>query len=425
MRIGLFTDTYFPVINGIVYVVDITRRHLESMGHEVFVFCPSDGIRLSKNDKDDHVIRFRGVMKGLLFDDYNLSLFFPPAKLRVIKKLNLDVIQFFTPGQIGLMGVHAAQKTGAVLVAQHSTDLSHYVRHYPAVIPGLLVLALTLPLTFRFNGQDALTLIKLYKPHRSTADWSQNIVEQLIAMIYSRCDIVIALSPKSQKQLESWQDSYHYDVITVPTGVDALPKPTKSQILDFKSQFGIVETDEVILYAGRLGAEKNLAILIPTIKKVLKKRPKARLLYVGDFEYRKTLERLASKSGVNDRITFTGSLPRKNLGVAYGAADIFVFPSLTDTQGLVVHEAAHAGLPFVLVDKYVSEVVRENENGFIAKNTSASLAENIIKLLADDKLREEFGKRSKQLARMYGELSQTKKLEQLYIEALANRKSSN
>lgn len=419
MRIGLFTDTYSPSVNGIVFVVDITRRNLEAMGHEVFIFCPADGIRLTKaRQRDKHVIEFRGVMKGMLFDDYNLSLFFPPSKLRAIKKLNLDVIQFFTPGQIGLMGVRAAQKSNAVLVAQHSTDLANYIRHYPTVVPALLLVALALPITFRFHGQDVRTLLKTYKPHRFIADWGQEIVEQLMAMIYSRCDGVIALSKKSQKQIESWRKDYWYDVLTVPTGVDALKKPTDLQLDLFRNRYGISETDQVILYAGRLSSEKNLDILVPTIKKVLKKCPKARLLYVGDFEYRQTLEQLADESGVGDRITFTGSLPRKRLGVAYGVADVFVFPSLTDTQGLVLHEAAHAGLPFVIIDPYVSEVVRENENGFIAQNNSTSFADCVIKLLKDKKMREEFGKRSKELANEYSEFTQTQKLEKIYKDAI-------
>lgn len=101
--------------------------------------------------------------------------------------------------------------------------------------------------------------------------------------------------------------------------------------------------------------------------------------------------------------------------------DIFVFPSLTDTQGLVLHEAAHAGLPFVLIDKDVSEVVRENENGYVAKNNPTSVASNVVRLLEDDTTRHEFGEKSRQFARQYGEFTQTKKLEQIYIEALAKK----
>ncbi|MET0979806.1 MAG: glycosyltransferase [Candidatus Saccharimonadales bacterium] len=425
MRIGLFTDTYRPSINGIVYVVDITRQHLESMGHEVFIFCPAEGVRLDREEfDDDHIIRFRS-MKGVFFDDYNLSLFFPAVELRRIKELNLDVIQFFTPSQVGLMGVYAAQKTGAVLVAQHSTDLSQYIKHYPAVVPGLLMIAMMLPMTFRFHGQDIRELMRLYKPRRVVADWGQDIVESLIAMIYSRCDAVIALSQKSQKQLDSWREEYWYDVTTIPTGINALKKPTDSQVAKFKTLHDIAETDEVILYAGRLSAEKNLDILIPSIKKVLRKRPKARLLYVGDFDYRETLEQMAADSGVADRITFTGALPREDLGVAYASADVFAFPSLTDTQGLVLHEAAHAGLPFVLIDRDVSEVVHDGVNGFVARNNPTSFADCVVKLLEDDELRHRFSDASKQLARTYGEYSQTKKVEQIYQHALNKRSEAS
>jgi len=96
-----------------------------------------------------------------------------------------------------------------------------------------------------------------------------------------------------------------------------------------------------------------------------------------------------------------------------------VFPSITDTQGLVLHEAAQAGLPFVIIDCDVTEVVRENENGLVARNTAANLTTCVIKLLKDDELRQKFGERSKQLAKMYSEFAQTKKLEQIYIDALA------
>jgi glycosyltransferase involved in cell wall biosynthesis len=419
MRIGLFTDTYRPSINGIVYVVDITRKHLESMGHEVFIFCPAEGVRLDRGDEpdDDHIIRFRS-MKGVFFDDYNLSLFFPAVELRRIKDLELDVIQFFTPSQVGLMGVYAAQKTGAVLVAQHSTDLSQYIKHYPAVVPGLLMLAMMLPMTFRFHGQDIRELMRLYKPRRVVADWGQDIVESLIAMIYSRCDAVIALSQKSQRQLDSWRGEYWFDVTTIPTGINALRKPTDAQVDLFRSAHGIAKKDEVVLYVGRLSAEKNLDLLIPMIKKVVRQRPNARLLYVGDFDYRETLEQMAVDSGVGDRITFTGAIPREDLGTVYAAADVFAFPSLTDTQGIVLHEAAHAGLPFIIVDRYVSEVVRDGENGFVARNNPTHFAECVIKLLKDKKLRQEFGEASKRLARQYGEYSQTKKLETIYQNAL-------
>ncbi len=424
MRIGLFSDSYHPQVNGIVYVIDITKKHLEAMGHEVFIFCPAETVQLRKLKAEKNVIRFRSI-KGAWFDDYNMSVYFPQVEMRKIKKMNLDVIHYFTPSQIGLLGAYVAQTTGAVLVAQHSTDLANYIKHYPAVVPGLLIIGLTLPGQFKLKGKDVRELAKIYKPRALVSKWGQDIIESLMPMFYSKSDIVIALSKKSKQQLLSWQKEYKYNLVVMPTGIDALPVPSESALRKFRSKYGIADDDEVVLYAGRLSAEKNLDILIPTIKEVLAKRPKARLLYVGDFEYRKTLEKLAKESGVGDRITFTGSLPRQKLGVAYAAANLFAFPSMTDTQGLVLHEAAQAGLPIVLIDQYVSEVARSGKNALVAKNNSKDFAKKIVEILADDSMRERFSTTSRLIAADYGEYSQTKKLEKLYIDLIVKSKTKS
>jgi 1,2-diacylglycerol 3-alpha-glucosyltransferase len=420
MRIGLFTDSYRPAVTGVTYVIEIMKKDFEAMGHEVFIFCASEQVRpIKKSLREDHIVRFPSI-QDVFYDDYGLTLIFPPNEVRKIKKMNLDIIQVLTPGQIGLMGIYAAQKLKIPLIAQHSTDLAQYIQHYPGVVPGLLLLALSFPATFRFKNKDVRELLKIYRPRLTTSKWGRDIVESLVAMIYSRSDAVIALSEKSKKQLESWRGVYDYDVQLIPTGIDALPKPTAAQVKSFKEKYGIAQDDEVILYVGRLAAEKNLDILIPALRRVLRTRPKARLLYVGDFEYRETLEQKAARSGFGDRITFTGRIPRQELGVAYASGDIFVFPSLTDTQGLVLHEAAHAGLPFVITDPDVTQVVVDGENGLIARNTIASLSESIATLLSDNTMRTKFGKRSKELASQYTEFAQSKKLEAIYLQALSD-----
>jgi 1,2-diacylglycerol 3-alpha-glucosyltransferase len=415
MRIGLFTDTYHPAMNGIVHVVDSTRHQLEALGHEVFVFCPK--VNNDPKEYDDHVIRFRSIPTGL-FDDNRLSVFFPIVEMRKIRKLDLDVIHFFTPLQIGMMGIYAAQRTDAILVGQHCTDFYQYVEHYPQVLPGVLALTLTLPFTVKFDGIDTRTLLKSYRPQLGVTQWSRDVVENLVALVYSRCDAVIAVSRKSQKQLESWRKKYYYDVTLLPTGVNPLPKPSAADIKAFRSDWGIAQDDLVFSNIGRIGAEKNLAILIPALKKVLEKHSNARLLFVGDFDYLDTLKELAAESGVGDRITFTGRIPRHDLGVAYAASDVFVFPSVMDTQGLVVHEAANAGLPIVYVDRYVTEAVVDGENGFVARNSAANIAEKIITLFDDADLRKQFGAASKKIAGQYTEEIQTKLLEEIYQKAI-------
>lgn len=422
MRIGLFTDTYYPATNGIVAVVDITRRELEAAGHEVYVFCP--GVRSDDTFKDDdHVVRFPSIPSGL-FDDNRISMFFPPRVMRRIRELQLDVIHFFTPLQVGLMGVYAAQRTDAVLVGQHCTDLYQYVEHYPQVLPGILALGTTLPFTIKLNGADARTLLSMYRPQFGVVKWNRDIVENMVSMLYSRCDAVIALSRKSKKQLESWRGEYNYEVTLMPTGVDPLPAASESEICQFKQDWGIDDSDEVVGYVGRLSAEKNLDLLIKMFAYLAPRRPNLKLLFVGDFDYRETLERLAEETGYGDRVIFTGTIPRQELDRAYKSMDVFLFPSMTDTQGLAIHEAALAGCPLVLVDPMLSEVLVDGENGYIANENGLSIARKTVEILDNPTLKAGFGARSKVLAQALSEKKQVAKQIALYKTLLANRHDS-
>lgn len=426
MRIGLFTDTYRPSINGIVFVVESLKRELENLGHEVYVFCPAKSMSPSKQaellneDADSRIIRFPSI-KGAFFDDYDTSVFFPPAVQRRIKELELDIVHVFTPSQIGLVGVKAAKKNDIPLVIQHCTDIYEFVDHYPAVLPGALALAgIVFPMSVKLRGHDLLEIAKLYKPRAGVTKWNKDIIESVITILYSKADAVIALCRKSCKQLKSWQyDDYQYELVLMPNGVNALPRPTKTEVKAFREQWNLAEDDEIFGFVGRLGEEKNLPLLIKSFERhIAKKRPKAKLLFVGDFEYRKTLEEMAAATKYADRIIFTGAMPREKLGLAYSVLDVFAFPSLKDTQGWVLHEAAHAGLPIVLVDKELSEVVQDGVNGFIANDNPTSFGRAIIALLEDADKRQEFGAISKKLAAKFTENRQVKKLEKLYQELI-------
>ncbi len=425
MRIGLFTDTYLPSINGIVYVVESLKKHLMNAGHEVYVFCPARSIRPSKHaealDEDDHVIRFPSVKSGF-FDDFDLSLFFPPKVIAQINHLDLDIVHIFTPSQVGLIGIQAAYKYDIPFVVQHSTDLYEFAEHYPSVLPGALALAsVILPMTVKLETNEIKEIAKLYRPRRGAAKWNKDIIEKGITMLYSKADAVIALSRKSQRQLESWQtEDMNYPVTLLPSGVDAIPLATPESITLFKSQHHIDDNDLVYGFVGRLGAEKNLEVLIDAFPLIAEHCPEARLVFVGDFDYRPQLEAMAQATGYGDRITVTGSIKRELLGAAYASFDVFTFPSLKDTQGWAIHEAAHAGLPIILIDQVVSEVVKNGENGLFAENNAASLADCVQQLFANVKLRQSYGRKSKKLAQGFSEKSQTKKVIALYQSCIAS-----
>ncbi len=425
MRIGLFTDTYRPTINGITFVVETLKARLEEAGHEVFVFCPAKTIRPNHKRElitdDDHIIRFPSIPSGF-FEDFDISLFFPPRALRQVKEMELDIVHIFTPSQVGLFGINVAVKNNIPFVVQHSTDLYEFVEHYPNVLPGTLALVgVIFPMTIKLKGKDVRQILKLYRP-RQAMKWNRQIVEKGMTLLYSKADAVIVLCHKSYDQLKSWQDkNYSYDLTLMPNGVDALPRPTETAVDEFRATWGLTKKDEVFGFVGRLGEEKNLPVLIRAFDKVGKARPNAKLMFVGDFEYRETLEEMAANSKYPDRIIFTGAMPREKLGIAYAALDVFAFPSLKDTQGWVLHEAAHARLPIVLIDRGVSEIVKDGENGYYANNNASDVARKIISLLGSPKKRQTFGERSKQFALRFTEKKQVSKLIKLYEELVAER----
>ncbi len=418
MRIGLFTDTYRPTINGITFVVETLKKRLEEDGHEVFVFCPAKTILPNRHaghgEKDGRIIRFPSFRSGF-FDDFDISLFFPPWALRQVKDMKLDIVHIFTPSQVGLLGINSAVKNDIPFVVQHCTDLYEFVEHYPNVLPGVLALVgVIFPMSVKMKGKDIREIIKLYRP-RTATKWNRHVIEKGITLLYSKADAVIALCRKSRDQLTNWQHSqYRYDLTLLPNGVNALPKPSKADVDAFRAQWNIKEKDEVYGFVGRLGEEKNLPVLIKAFDKIGKSRPRAKLLFVGDFEYRETLEDMAADSKYPDRIIFAGAMPREKLGIAYEVLDVFAFPSLKDTQGWVLHEAAHARLPIVLIDQGVSEIVEDGKNGYYARNNASDMARKVSDLLRSPAKRAKFGDRSKELASHFTEKKQVRKLEKLY-----------
>lgn len=419
MRIGIFTDTYRPTINGITFVADSLKKNLEDKGHEVFIFCPAKTVWTSKIrdgvEEGGRIIRIPSFKSGF-FDDFDFTVFFPPKRIRQIKELDLDVIHVLTPSQVGLLGINAALKHDTPLVVQHCTDLYEYIEHYPNVLPGVLALVgVVFPMSVKLNGSEVKEIIKMYRPRFGATQWGRDIISRAITMVYGRADAVISLSRKSHRQLKSWQTKeYNYEITMMPNGINSLPKPTKRQVAEFKKRWNLTSKDEIFGFVGRLAEEKNLPVLIKAMDKIGKVRPNAKLLFVGDFDYREELEVMAAESEFPDRIIFTGAMPRETLGIVYSVLDVFAFPSLKDTQGWVLHEAAHAKKPIVIVDKELSEVVEDGVSGYFARNSAADLSRKIIDLLRSPTKREKFGLEGKKLALKFTEKRQVRKLEKLY-----------
>lgn len=415
MRIGIFSDYYTPQINGVVAVINILESKFKQLGHEVIIFAPKP---LRYKETKQNVVRFPAI-QGLFYDDYLTSVFFPALELRKIKKKKLDVVLVLTPSQIGLLGIAAAKKFNIPLVTQYSTDVFEYVKLYPQALPG--VIALTGITTFSLKG-GSRNLINIAKDLRSqkkiNMNFSQNLVKNSVTVMHNNCDAVIALSRKKQKQLHQWKTQSRIELL--PTGVDQIPPTPEAPKI--REKLSIPADAKVILYVGRIAAEKNLDLLVNCFDYVADALPKARLLMVGDYEYRPILEAKAATKRHADKIIFTGAIPRNQLGDYYAAGDVFAFPSTTDTQGLVLHEAAMASLPLVLVDRDLSEIMIPNQTGMFARNNPRSLANTLIKILSlDKKSYNAMSQAVRDRASQFSELEQTRKMARLFEELIANK----
>jgi 1,2-diacylglycerol 3-alpha-glucosyltransferase len=412
MKIGIFSDRYLPLSDGICTSIETFRKELEKMGHEVYVFAPKPSWRYKA--PSSRIIFFSSV-KGLFFDDYLTSFFFPPHAIRQIEKLNLDIIHYQTPGPTGLLGAYYALRKHIPLVTTYHTDLYEYVKHYPSVLPGTIGLSLLAPVITGGNMEEYRTALSSIRPERSVDKWNQKIVLRGLTLIHNHCDLVITPSHKMEKQLSSWGTTSRIE--TLPTGVDKITTNQRETSLA-RSKYKIAPTDKVVLFVGRLGTEKNVSLLIRAFNTIGRREPRAKLMIVGGGDDLQKFKDEASGSLYADRIIMTGWIDRHKLGAIYELATVYAFPSLADTQGLTLNEAAWAGLPIVITDPDVTEVVADGQNGYVAKNSARDVASKVLRIIQSQALQDSMGARSIQLASEISAGNQAVKLLRLYQETI-------
>lgn len=414
MRIGFFTDTYLPVSNGICYVIDIIRKDLEAAGHEVYIFAPQNF--RTKLPKEKRVIRYKAI-QGMLYSDQFTSFFWAPTEVDRIRSLKLDAIVIFTPSLIGALGAHAALKLDIPFVVQYGTDMEAYGEDYKfTTIFGLVCTMFIAPYFLKLGFKSTLKFYKdIFRRSNKNESYYRYVTRLMMELIHERATAVIATSEKTAAQLRKWP--IKQDVVTIPTGVDALPAPPLIA-KRFLKEHGVNESDDIILYAGRMSVEKNLDKLVEAFGLIAKKRPKAKLLMIGDFQYRQQLEERAAATRHGDSIIFTGLIDRSTLGSVYPLAKVFVFPSLTDCQALVLNEAALAGVPLVWCDTpKLNPVLQDGLTGLQAKDSAKNIASKIERLLSDEPLRRQMCRQAKKQARRYSEAKQSGQIEKL-LEAI-------
>jgi glycosyltransferase involved in cell wall biosynthesis len=364
MKIALFTETFLPKIDGIVTRLKHTVEHLQRNGDRVLVFCPDGGVKEYKGAK------VHGV-SGIPLPLYpELKLAIPRPTIRwTLERFKPDLIHVVNPAVLGVGGIYYAKTMNIPLVASYHTHLPQYLQHYGlGALEGLLWELLKLG-----HNQAQLNLCT------STA-----MVQELINHGIERVDL--------------WQ-----------RGVDTEMFQPHLATGQMRSRLSDGHPDSpLLLYVGRLSAEKE----IDRIKPVLEAIPDARLALVGNGPNREALQEHFKGTPTN----FVGYLEGLELASAFASADAFIFPSRTETLGLVLLEAMAAGCPVVAARSGgIPDIVTDGVNGYMFDPSDPQGAIAATKRLLEAKEeREQLRQNARLEAEKWGWSAATKQLQNYY-----------
>jgi len=343
MRIGLFSDAYLPEISGVTTTVHWLKEDLERLGHEVYVYVPA--YKEATND-DEHIFRFRAG-EFAFHKASRVALPYSRAAMRSLK--DLDILHSHTPFSMGLVAVGAATRYHIPHVHTYHTHLMQDRRYLPR---------------------------PLRPPEREAG--------KIIAAFCNRCTVITAPSTPIKEELLSY--GVHRPIHVFPFGVK-LSLFQQEPVWDPRQELWIPETALLFLYAGRLAMEKNLPFLLRSFGRIHDEDERAILVLAGDGPIRKELKEQVEESGLSGAVRFSGFLDHPRLIDLYKAADLFLFASKTETQGLVLVESMAAGTPVVAIGELgVLDVVRDGVNGFFALEDEEGFARIALDLVNDEAL---------------------------------------
>ncbi len=348
MRIGIFTDTYPPYINGVSTSIVSLEKALKAKGHEVYIVTVNSENLTYKYEDDDHIIRIPGIPTGIY--DYRLTGIYPLRAINKIKKWNLDIIHSHTEFGVGTFARIIAKQFNIPLVHTYHTMYEDYV-HY---------------ITKGYFDKSSKKLAEYF-----TKFYCDKTAKELIV--------------PSKKTYDLFKEKYKVNktIHIVPTGIDVekfyIENQNKKELELLKKELKFKKDDFIITYVGRLAEEKNIDFLINNHNKLNKK---CKLMIVGNGPDLDKFKEMVKKLNLDDRIIFTGAVPHYEISSYYAISNIFVTASITETQGLTVIEAMAASIPVVCIDdESFKDAVIDGLNGKVFKNEKeyVNAIENLYK----------------------------------------------
>ncbi len=347
LRIAFVTETYPPEVNGVAMTVARIVEGLHRRNHDVQLIRP----RQAASDAAGQTVRFHEVlMRGLPIPRYPNLRMGVPSKRALVQLWSLrrpDIVHIATEGALGWSALQAAIHLKLPVSSDFRTNFHAYSRHYG--------------------------IGWLYKP-----------IMAYLRKFHNRTHSTMVPTAALQRELEA-SGFKQLNVVSRGVDVQQFTPLQRSQVL--RDQWGLAADDLCIIHVGRIAPEKNLAVLMAAFDAISKTQPRAKLVMVGSGPEQ------AAMQARYPTVIFAGQRSGDELGAHYASADLFLFPSLTETFGNVTTEAMASGLALLAFDyAAAAQLIRSGENGrLVAMGDSAAFVSAAVAMAADAAGRRQMG----------------------------------
>lgn len=401
----MFLDCFYPRVNGVVISVKSYSEALTKLGHKVLIVCPDYGKKQIEKGpvffKDEEYKASNGIE---IFRLHAVNFVFSRedrvARLdqwhklkKRVDEFNPDVIHINSEFTVGWFGNTYARHRGIPITFTFHTLWEEYIKCYADILPDHMLKKI---------GRD---FVKFY---------------------LQRADQIICPTQRIGKVVERYGIKKEYYIL--PTGIpEDIAKYDKKYYSVFFNHMHkllpVIQKKHILLYSGRIVKEKNLSFLIDMLGEVRKTVKDAVLLFVGGGPAEEELKKYAKSKPYSWNICFAGYRSRDELSYFYNFADVFVFPSLTETQGLVTVEAMMCGLPVVAIGEMGTLDVMQGDNGgFMVQNDIQEFTSRVCQLLTDKELYSKKVQEAKEWSQKWSLEKLTPELVQCYENAIKNHK---
>jgi len=347
LRIAFVTETYPPEVNGVAMTIARIVEGLHARNHDVQLIRP----RQTGSDAAEQGLRFHEVlMRGLPIPRYPNLRMGVPSKRALVQLWSLhrpDVVHIATEGALGWSALQAATHLKLPVCSDFRTNFHAYSSHY-----GI--------------------------------GWLRKPIMAYLRKFHNRTACTMVPTEALRRELDA-HGFRHLRVVS--RGVDTQQFSPARRSSALRAQWGAAPDDLVLACVGRLAPEKNLGVLLEAYEALRQQLPRSKLLFVGDGPQRAELQARCPAA------LFAGQRRGEDLGAHYASADLFLFPSLTETFGNVTTEAMASGLPVVAFDyAAAAQLIRSGENGLLAPLADrAAFVRAALSLAADTALRQRLG----------------------------------